>query len=123
MNGDLTPALIDTDVWTDDMVAAAGIPIVDVPLVTIGGGIGSFVTFDTLRIYGVPAPAMAALGPQAVPWSSYEHLVRVSQIPRGERIRSDSSSTPDNIWGFPSYAVREAFAARSCLASSNPSGT
>ena len=60
MNGDLTPALIDTDVWTDDMVAAAGIPIVDVPFVTIGGGIGSFVTFDTLRIYGVPAAAMAA---------------------------------------------------------------
>lgn len=52
MNGDLTPALIETDVWTDDMVAAAGIPIVDVPFVTIGGGIGSFVTFDTLRIYG-----------------------------------------------------------------------
>ncbi len=113
MNGDLTPALIDTDVWTDDMVAAARIPVVDVPFVTIGGGIGSFVTIDTLRIYGVPAAAMAALGPQAIPWSSYEHLVRVSQIPRGERIRSDSASTPDNIWGFPSYAVREAFSARS----------
>jgi hypothetical protein len=113
MPGDLTPQLIDTDVWTDEMVAAAGIPIVDVPLVLVGGGIGSFVTFDTLRIYGVPATAIAVLGPEAIPWASYEFLVRVSQIPRHERIRSDSASTPDNIWGFPSYAVREAFSARS----------
>ena len=37
----------------------------------------------------------------------------MSQIPRSERLRSDSASTPDNIWGFPSYAVREAFSAKS----------
>lgn len=113
MRGDLTPALIDTDVWTDEMVAGAGIPVVDVGFVSVGGGIGSFVTFDTLRIYGVPAAAIAVLGPQAIPWASYEYLTRASQIPRHERIRSDSSSTPDNIWGFPSYAVREAFSAKS----------
>ena len=47
------------------------------------------------------------------PWQSYEYLTRVSQIPRRERLRSDSKSTPDNIWGFPSYAVREAFGAKS----------
>ena len=47
------------------------------------------------------------------PWSSYEYLTRVSQIPRKERLRSDSKSTPDNIWGFPRYAVREAFGAKS----------
>lgn len=108
MRGDLTQTLIDTDVWTDDMVGHAGIPVFDVPFVTIGSGIGSFVTFDTLRIFGVPAASMAVLGPQEVPWSSYEYLTRVSQIPRHERLRSDSASTPDNIWGFPSYAVREA---------------
>lgn len=113
MQGELTPRLIETDVWTDDMVGAAGIPVVDVPFVSVGGGIGSFVTFDTLRIYGVPAAAIAVLGPEAIPWASYEYLVRVSQIPRHERIRSDSASTPDNIWGFPSYAVREAFSAKS----------
>jgi hypothetical protein len=32
----------------------------------------------------------------------------VSQIPGPERIRSDSSSRPDNIWGFPSLAFTEA---------------
>ncbi|MFD4268523.1 hypothetical protein [Rhodococcus sp. NPDC058481] len=111
MTGDLTRRLIDTDVWTDDMVAESGIPVVEVPFVTVGSGIGSFVTFDTLRIYGVPAESMAVLGPQDVPWSSYEYLTKVSQIPRHERLRSDSASTPDNIWGFPSYAIREALSA------------
>ncbi|MDF6100344.1 hypothetical protein [Gordonia hongkongensis] len=108
--GDLTPGLVDTDIWTDAMVEAAGIPVVDVPFVTVGSGIGSFVTVDYLRICGVPLDRIAVLGPQDVPWHSYEYLTRVSQIPRTERLRSDSASTPDNIWGFPSYAVREAWA-------------
>ena len=111
--GDLNQFLIDTHVWTDEMLQQAGIPIVDTPFVTIGGGIGSFVTTDYLRICGVPASAITVLTNLEVPWSSYEYLTRVSQIPRRERLRSDSASTPDNIWGFPSYAVREAIAAKS----------
>ena len=46
VSGDLNEQLLTTDFWTDEMVAAAGIPIVDVPFVTVGGGIGSFVTVD-----------------------------------------------------------------------------
>ncbi|MGW0038832.1 hypothetical protein [Gordonia sp. NPDC003376] len=111
--GDLTPELIETDVWTDAMVEQAGIPVIDVPFVTVGSGIGSFVTVDYLRVCGVPLEQIAVLGPQDVPWHSYEYLTRVSQIPRTERLRSDSASTPDNIWGFPSYAVREAWADKS----------
>ena len=111
--GDLTPDLIATDRWSDDMVARAGIPIVDVPLVSVGGGIGSFVTVDYLRICGVPTSAIRVLTQLDHPWESYEYLTRVSQIPRHERLRSDSASCPDNIWGFPSYAVREAFRAGS----------
>jgi hypothetical protein len=110
--GDLTPELIDTDIWTDDMVQRAGIPIIDTRFVTVGGGIGSFVTVDFLRIYGVPPQDITVLTQLEKPWQSYEYLTRVSQIPRGERLRSDSKSTPDNIWGFPSYAVREAFGAK-----------
>jgi hypothetical protein len=59
--GDLTADLLASDWWTDDLVAAAGIPVVDVPFVSVGGGIGSFVTVDQLRIarrgpaaHGVP---------------------------------------------------------------------
>lgn len=111
--GDLTPALLEIDVWTDEMVAAAGIPIVDSPIIMIGGGIGSFVTTDYLRISGVPTTAIRVLTTLDFPWQTYQFLTRVSQIPENERLRSDSASRPDNIWGFPSYAVEEAFTAKS----------
>ncbi len=110
--GDLTGDLMNTSIWTDGMLAAAGIPVVDVPFVTIGGGIGSFVMVDFLRIAGVHPADIRVLSNIDVPWETYEYLTRVSQIPRGERLRSDSASTPDNIWGFPSYALREAFGER-----------
>ena len=106
--GDLTQELLTSDWWTDAMVAAAGIPVVDVPFVTVGGGIGSFVTVDYLRIAGVPTDRIRVLSDIDFPWQTYEYLTRVSQIPRPERIRSDSASRPDNIWGFPSYALAEA---------------
>jgi hypothetical protein len=89
------------------MLAQAGIPIYDVPFLTVGGGMGSFVTVDYLRIYGVPTSQMKVLSNIDHPWQTYEYLTRCSQIPRKARIRSDSSSRPDNLWGFPSYALSE----------------
>src|SRR6202050_3727761 len=106
--GDLTQELLKPDVWSDGMVTAAGIPIVDSQFVTVGGGMGSFVTVDYLRIAGVGTDRMKILSDIDHPWQTYEYLTRVSQIPRPERIRSDSASRPDNIWGFPSYALSEA---------------
>jgi hypothetical protein len=110
--GDLTDALIHSDVWSDQMVFDAGIPVDDVALVTIGGGIGSFVLCDYLLIGGVAPDQVRVLGSSETPWETYEYLTRVSQIPHRERLRSDAGSTPDSIWGFPSYALREAFSAR-----------
>ena len=107
--GDLTPELLEAPYWSDAMVQAARIPIVDVPFISVGGGIGSFVTVDYLRIAGVPPSQIRVLSNIDYPWQTYEYLTRVSQIPRKERIRSDSSSRPDNIWGFPSYALEEAW--------------
>ena len=111
-SGDLTEALIAKPIWSDADVQAAGIPIIDVPLVTLGGGMGSFVLVDYLRIAGVPTRKIRVLSAIDEPWTTYKHLAQVSQIPEGERLRSDASSCPDNIWGFPSYAVREAFGER-----------
>lgn len=111
--GDLTQQLIDTDIWTDEMVAGAGIPIIDVPIVLVGGGMGSFVTANFLRVYGVPAEHMKVLTVLQNPWDTYEYLTRCSQIPRRERLRSDSASMPDNMWGFPSYALVEAWREKS----------
>jgi len=107
IGGDLTPELIDTDWWTDQMVAAAGIPMQDVPLVTVGGGIGSFILVDLLRIAGLEPSKIRVLTGADYPWQQYEYLTRCSQIPITERIRSDSTAIPDNFWGFPSLAMRE----------------
>ena len=82
--GDLTDELLNTDFWSDDMVARAGIPVVDVPFVTVGGGIGSFVTVDYLRIAGrADLEQIRVLSNIDHPWQTYEYLTRVSQIPRG----------------------------------------
>ncbi|CAM3914331.1 hypothetical protein KIPE111705_31365 [Kibdelosporangium persicum] len=108
------PPLDRFDVWTDEMVDAAGIPLHDVPFVSVGGGMGSFVTVDYLRVAGgVPASDIRVLSNLSHPWQTYEHLTRVSQLPRQKRIRSDSASRPDNLWGFPSFAIQEAVARKS----------
>lgn len=107
--GDLRPDMISTDTWTDDLVASAGIPIVDVPFVTVGGGMGSFIITDFLRVYGMPADHIRVLTGLDYPWQTYEYLTRCSQIPARERLRSDAASMPDCLWGFPSYALREAW--------------
>ena len=112
-DGDLTDELITTSEWTDALVSRAGIPIVDVPFATVGGGYGSLAMVDRLRVAGVPTSRIAILGDSADPSATYEYLTNNSQIPRGERLRSDSGSVLDNVWGFPSYALREAWADRS----------
>src|SRR5260370_40936488 len=66
--GDLADGLLSSDWWTDAMVQAAGIPIVDVPFVSVGGGIGSFVTVDYLRIASVPPDRIRVLSNIEFPW-------------------------------------------------------
>ncbi len=100
-------------IWTDELVARSGLRVIDMPFVTVGGGLGSFVMVDYLRIAGVPAGHIRTLTVNDHPWQNYEYLLASSQVTRDKRIRSDSSSTLDNIWGFPGYAIRESFAARS----------
>lgn len=110
--GDLTDELVRTSTWTDEMVAAAGIPVVDVPFVTVGGGMGSLAMVDYLRVAGVAGHDIAVLSAEDAPYRQYAALCANSQIPPHERLRSDSGSTPDNIWGFPAYAIREAWRER-----------
>ena len=100
-------------VWSDHDVATTGWEVVDVPLTSVGGGLGSFALVDTLRIGGRSAAELAVLSDLNVPSDTYEHLATNSQIPRHERLRSDSGSVIDNIWGWPGYALREAVADKS----------
>ena len=87
---------------------ASGYPIEETDYAAIGGGMGSFVWVDTLRIAGVKPEQVAVLSIQDKPYKRYETLLRNCQIPRYKRIRSGSDSCPDNIWGWPGYALRDA---------------
>jgi hypothetical protein len=108
------PAGLDTvDLWSDSLVAGCGVEVRDVALVSVGGGIGSFVTVDYLRVAGgMSVDDIRVLSRLSHPCQTYQHLATVSQIPSHGRIRSDASSRPDNLWGFPSYAVQEALQER-----------
>src|SRR5919199_3661757 len=88
---------------------ATGLPVEEVDYATVGAGLGSFVWADLLRISGVKSSQIVALGIAPQPYSRYKQLCLNSQIPLHERLRSNSDSCPDNIWGWPSYAVREAW--------------
>ncbi len=90
-------------------IQASGKLAREITYCAIGGGIGSFCWVDHLRIYGVPASEIRVLGvaEDKRPYAKYARLCRNSQIPEHERLRSNSISAPDNIWGFPGYASRE----------------
>ena len=99
----------DVSELDDELVARIGLSITDREFVTLGGGIGSFCVADALRIAGVPASAIAVVGESPIPYQRYQDLTANSQVPGPERLRSDSSGMPDNMWSFPSYAVQEAW--------------
>lgn len=86
-----------------------GLPVYTTVYAALGGGFGSFIFTDNLVIYGVNPGAIISLGIYPEPYHRYAGLARNSQIPLHERLRSNSESTPDNIWGTPGYAAREAW--------------
>jgi pSer/pThr/pTyr-binding forkhead associated (FHA) protein len=84
-----------------------GLPLEETTYLAVGGGIGSFTWVDHLLIHGVDPTQVVAIGFEARPYARCRRLCHNSQIPDHERLRSDSGGTPDNIWGWPGYAVRE----------------
>ncbi len=107
--GQFPGPLYDTRAVSIRDIKASGKLAGEIEYLAIGGGMGSFCWVDHLRVYGAPASAIRVLGiaPDKAPYAKYSRLCRASQIPLHERIRSNSISTPDNIWGFPGYASRE----------------
>jgi pSer/pThr/pTyr-binding forkhead associated (FHA) protein len=83
------------------------VPVMETTYLTVGGGIGSFVWVDHMLSAGVAPEQIVVLGLEPKPHSRYERLCRNSQIPGHERLRSNSDACPDNIWGWPSYGLRE----------------
>ena len=102
-------AFFDTRTVAMKDLKASGKITGEIDYLAIGGGCGSFCWVDHLRCYGVKTAQIRVLGvaPDKSPYAKWGRLCKVSQIPEHERIRSNSISTPDNIWGFPGYASRE----------------
>lgn len=83
------------------------LPITETTYLALGGGLGSFAWVDYLRVCGVSPEQIAVIGNEATPYGRFQRLCRHSQIFDAERIRSDSGAMPDNLWGWPGYAVQE----------------
>jgi pSer/pThr/pTyr-binding forkhead associated (FHA) protein len=91
-----------------DDIYATGLKVETVEYGTVGGGFGSFAWVDLLRIAGVKAPNIAVLSPEKSVHGRYRQLCLNAHVSDRERLRSQSDACPDNIWGFPSYGLREA---------------
>lgn len=99
------PVISVSDVW------ASGRPVDQVNFLAVGGGMGSFVWVDHLRDFGVAAEQIRVIGPYALPYRRFEWLCTNSQIDRDDPLRSGSDARPDNVWGWPGYALEAAWEA------------
>ena len=82
-------------------------PVETITYLAVGGGIGSFTWVDFLVVSGVKPQEIISIGFEAKPYGRYKRLCENSQIQGESRLRSNSDSCPDNVWGWPGYAVRE----------------
>jgi hypothetical protein len=99
-------------VWSDELVAAAGLRTEHASFLTVGGGLASFAVVDALRVRGLAASEIRVVSSQRQPHENLSRLIGTSQIRDGDPLRSDSGARADNVWGFPGYAVQEAIRRR-----------
>ncbi len=112
-NVDLPQALLDESLWSDAAVSHEGLKVIEVPLVTIGGGLGSLALIQYLRAAGVSPSNLRILSAVDAPHETYKRLAETSQVGAEDTLRSGSDATMDNIWGWPGYALRQAIGDRS----------
>ena len=102
------PDMFDKPVLSIRELEQARMGLRETTYLTVGGGLGSFSWVNYLVIGGADPQQIVALGfPPIEPYARYKQLCLNSQIPDYERLRSNSDACPDNIWGWPGYAVRE----------------
>lgn len=109
--GVVTDEMLASPTLSEAALQAAGVEVRQTEFAALGGGIGSFVWVDLLRSSGVPAADITVVGRDEHSFARYRRLCANSQIPDHERLRSHSESCPDNVWGFPGYALRESWGA------------
>ncbi len=83
------------------------VPLTESTYLALGGGLGSFVWVDYLRISGATRAQITVIGAEVHPYTRFQRLCNHSQISGEQRIRSDSGARPDNLWGWPGYAAQE----------------
>ncbi|HEU5200525.1 MAG TPA: FHA domain-containing protein [Ktedonobacterales bacterium] len=101
------PASFQQPIVSMQQLRDSRLSLTETTYLAIGGGMGSFAWIDHLRVAGVPAEQIICISPESRPNSRFTRLCQNSQIPLHERVRSHSEACPDNLWGFPSYGVRE----------------
>ncbi len=102
------PSIFRQEQIDPQAIHATGIPVEEVEYATIGGGLGSFIWVDLLRVGGVSTERIRVLGMEQQPYGRYQQLCLNAQIVPQERLRSPADACPDNLWGFPNYATLEA---------------
>lgn len=109
-----TAAPIDAErIVSEEQLAVQQIPVTQVRVATVGGGLGSFALADRLRVGGVAEEDIAVLGAHASPGQQFLERCKASGLGPDDKLRSDSSSRIDNLWGFPGYAAEDAWRTRS----------
>ncbi|MER7558934.1 hypothetical protein ABTZ46_18470 [Nocardioides sp. NPDC126508] len=93
---------------TENHESPADLEFQQVPIVSIGGGLGSFALADRLRIGGVGTDDIRVVSLHRQPDQAFADACRDSGMGPRDRLRSESSARIDNLWGFPGYAAREA---------------
>lgn len=101
------PAFFQAKQVSAQTVRQSGLPVTETTYLALGGGVGSFIWVDTLRVSGVGVAQIRVIGREQTPYAHLQRLCRHSQISDDERIRSDSGARPDNLWGWPGYALEE----------------
>jgi pSer/pThr/pTyr-binding forkhead associated (FHA) protein len=102
------PVVFQQHLLSIEDLQATGLTIETTDYASIGGGFGSFAWVDLLRIAGVRSAQIAILSPEKSVYGRYHQLCLNAQVSGKERLRSSGEACPDNIWGFPSYGLREA---------------
>ncbi|MGI8857294.1 MAG: FHA domain-containing protein [Thermomicrobiales bacterium] len=103
------PPIFDQEYVPVAALGQTGLPVYSTLYAGLGGGWGNFIFTENLLVYGVDPSQIICLGIYPEPYGRYQRLARNSQIPLHERIRSNTDSRPDNLWGTPGYAAAEAW--------------
>lgn len=102
-------ALLQHQIIDEELIAQLDCNVIHKKYCTVGGGLGSFAWVDLLVNIGIKSSQIAVISDQNHPAQKFIQYCNNSNIDMEDRLRSDSGSTIDNIWGVPSYGVRELY--------------